>query len=103
MGEIYEEELSLDHWLDPLGGARPYGELSLDKSEILSDEGKEDWSIKQEVHEATGNAGASMERWYRQAVIVIWPRDRYFGILAGEGQSSAIPALRRDEDGRRRN
>ena len=34
-----------------------------------------------------------MDRWYRQGVIVIWPRDRYFGILAGEGQASAIPAL----------
>jgi hypothetical protein len=25
--------------------------------------------------------------------VVIWPRDRYFGILAGEGQASAVPAL----------
>ena len=93
MGEVYEEELSLDHWLDPLGRKQPFGEMHLEESEILSQEGKEGWSIRQEIHEATGNEGVSMERWYRQGVIVIWPRERYFGILAGEGQASAIPAL----------
>ena len=93
MGEVYEEELSLDHWLDPHGRKQPFGEMHLEKSEILSQEDEEDWSVRQEIHEATGNEGVSMERWYRQGVIVIWPRDRYFGILAGEGQASAIPAL----------
>jgi predicted 2-oxoglutarate/Fe(II)-dependent dioxygenase YbiX len=93
MGEVYEEELSLDHWVDVHGGKQPFGEIHLEKCEILSEENKEDWSIKQEIHEATGNEGVSMERWYRQGVIVIWPRDRYFAILAGEGQASAIPAL----------
>jgi predicted 2-oxoglutarate/Fe(II)-dependent dioxygenase YbiX len=93
MGEVYEEELSLDHWLDPQGHPQPFGEMHLEEGEILSQEGKEGWSIRQEIHEATGNEGVSMERWYRQGVLVIWPRDRYFGILAGEGQASAIPAL----------
>ena len=63
------------------------------RSEILGPEGKDHWSVRQEVHEATGNEGVSMERWYRQGVIVIWPRDRYFGILAGEGQAGAVPSL----------
>jgi hypothetical protein len=93
MGEVYEEELSLDHWLDPQGRKQPFGEMHLEEEEILSQEGKEGWSIRQEIHEATGNEGVSMDRWYRQGVVVIWPRDRYFGILAGEGQASAIPAL----------
>ncbi|HUY31156.1 MAG TPA: 2OG-Fe(II) oxygenase [Pirellulales bacterium] len=93
MGEVYEEELSLDHWVDPHGNKQPFGEMNLDESEILSQEGKDDWSYRQEVHEATGNEGVSMERWYRQGVVVIWPRDRYFRILADEGQASAVPAL----------
>jgi len=95
MGEVYEEELSLDHWLDPRGREQPFGNMHLEANEILSQEGKEDWSLRQEIHEATGNEGVSIERWYRQGVIVIWPRDRYFGILAGEGQASAVPALER--------
>ena len=38
----------------------------------------------QEINEATGNEGVSMDRWYRQAVLVLWPRQRYFAILAEE-------------------
>jgi len=93
MGEVYEEELSLDHWLDLHGCKQPFGEMHLEKNEVLSEEGKDHWSVRQEIQEATGNEGVSMDRWYRQGVIVIWPRNRYFGILAGEGQASAVPAL----------
>lgn len=93
MGEVHEEERSLDHWLDPQGRKQPFGEMHLEENEILGPEGNEHWSFQQEIHEATGNEGVSVERWYRQGVIVIWPRDRFFGILAGEGQASAIPAL----------
>jgi hypothetical protein len=93
MGEVYDEERSLNHWLDPQGRKQPFGEIHLDENEILSEEGKEGWSVRQEISEATGNEGASMERWYRQGVLVIWPRERYFSILAGEGQATALPAL----------
>jgi len=93
MGEVYEEERSLDHWLDLHGRRQPFGEMHLEKKEVLGEEGEEDWSVRQEIHEATGNEGVSMDRWYRQGVLVIWPRKRYFGILAGEGQASAVPAL----------
>jgi hypothetical protein len=93
MGEIFEEKRTLDHWLDPQGRKQPFGEIHLEEDEILFDESKEDWSVRQEVQEATGNEGVSMERWYRQGALVIWPRDRYFGILAGEGQATALPAL----------
>ncbi len=34
-----------------------------------------------------------MERWYHHGVVVLWPQDRYFRILAGEGQAAALPAL----------
>jgi hypothetical protein len=95
MGEVYEEELSLDHWLDPQGQKQPFGQIQLDVSEILGPEGPESWPYQQEVHEATGNEGVSVERWYRQGVLVIWPRDRTFRILAREGQAAALPELER--------
>jgi predicted 2-oxoglutarate/Fe(II)-dependent dioxygenase YbiX len=95
MGKVYEEELSLEHWLDPRGRKRDFGEIHIDEEEILGIEDEEDWNVRQEVHEATGNEGVSVERWYRQAVVVIWPREGMFSILAGEGQASAIPELER--------
>ena len=91
--EIFEEELTLEHWLDPEGRVQSFGTIHFDDNEILGLEDKEDWSCKQEVHEATGNEGASMDRWYRQGAVVIWPRDRHFNVLAAAGQASAVPAL----------
>jgi hypothetical protein len=93
MGEVYDEALTLDHWRDPQGRQPRFGEIRLEKNEILNTCDKEDWACRQEIEEASGNAGVSMERWYRQGVIVIWPCDRTFRILAGEGQQAALPAL----------
>ncbi len=95
MAEVYEEVQSLDHWLDLEGQEQRFGQVHLEDNEILNREDRDNWSIRQEVHEATGNEGASMDRWYRQAVIVIWPAERTFEILAGEGQASALPELER--------
>ncbi|MCU0875047.1 MAG: hypothetical protein MUE50_22170, partial [Pirellulaceae bacterium] len=91
--EVFEESMSLDHWLDAQGRPQPFGTLKLKESEIVSDVAPEDRPYRQEIHEATGNEGASMDRWYHQAVVVIWPRDRYFGILAGEGPDHAVGAF----------
>lgn len=91
--EIFEEELKLEHWRDPEGREQSFGTIHFEDNEILGVEDKEGWSCKQEVREATGNEGASMDRWYRQAVLVIWPRERHFEVLAAEGPASAIPAL----------
>lgn len=93
MQEVYDEKMSLTHWFDLDGQKLPLGEIGLSASEVLG--GSEGWSYEQEVHEATGNEGATLERWYRRAVIVIWPPDRTFGILAREGQSAALPELER--------
>src|SRR5262249_17336511 len=93
MEEVYEEELTLDHWVDPRGRRHPFGKMALLPEEVLSQTDFEDLPIKQEVHEATGNEGVTMERWYHQAVLVVWPPSRTFRILARQGQASAIPAL----------
>jgi hypothetical protein len=93
MGEVYEEELVLDHWLDTAGRPAALGKMDLCEDQIVSKTDFEDLPIKQEVHEATGNEGATVERWYRQAVVVVWPPDRYFRLLAGQGQAAALPTL----------
>ncbi len=93
MGEVFDEALTLDHWRDPQGRQRRFGQIRLEESEILNTCDKEDWACRQEIEEASGNAGVSMERWYRQGVIVIWPSDRTFRILAAEGQQAALPEL----------
>jgi hypothetical protein len=99
MGEVYEESLTLDYWLDAQGNEKEFGKMQLDPDEILGETDLGGSGATQEVHEATGNEGVTMVRWYRRGVVVLWPQDRYFRILAGEGQSSALPALTELIDG----
>ncbi|MDP2313848.1 MAG: 2OG-Fe(II) oxygenase [Pseudomonadota bacterium] len=44
-------------------------------------------------HEATGNGGASFDRTYRRAALVVWPRGLELGILAQAPLASLVPAL----------
>ena len=99
MGEVFEESLSLDYWIDAQDHEKAFGEMQLDSDEVLGGTDFDGFSTSQEVHEATGNEGVTMERWYHHGVVVLWPHKRYFRILAGEGQSAALPALAELIDG----
>ena len=43
---------------------------------------------EQWLHEATGNAGVSLERAYRLAALVLWPRSETLAIVARAGVST---------------
>jgi predicted 2-oxoglutarate/Fe(II)-dependent dioxygenase YbiX len=91
--EVYDESVTLKHWHSLDGQRQPFDELSIDESFITSERGKKDRPYRQELHEATGNAGMSMERWYHQAVVVLWPESRHFQVLASQGTKNSVPAL----------
>ncbi|KAK9809073.1 hypothetical protein WJX72_008916 [[Myrmecia] bisecta] len=45
---------------------------------------------KEEINEATGNAGARMDRWYNQAALVVWPRKhRVANLMRGSATALA--------------
>ena len=74
MGEVYEESLSINHRSDRNGDKIAYGEMELDKAEIVSKVPYEDWDLGREEFEGyTGNAGMTLERWYHRAAVVICP------------------------------
>jgi hypothetical protein len=56
----------LEFTWDPMG-------LCLIPAELLPRKGLKDhkWD-EEEIEEATGNEGATMERWYHHAALVIW-------------------------------
>ncbi|WP_397569163.1 2OG-Fe(II) oxygenase [Schlesneria sp. T3-172] len=93
LGEVHDEDLSLAHWLNPDGEPQPFGKIEFQEEEVLGFDEKKDWSRRQEVHEATGNEGVTVECWYHQAAVVIWPPSRFFQIMASGGPSSSVPAL----------
>src|SRR5262249_18979983 len=48
---------------------------------------------EEHFREATGNEGASFERTYRRAALVLWPRERIFAVLNQAGLSVTLPYL----------
>lgn len=91
--EVYDESRKLEHWVDGQGRKAPLGELSLEEAEIVSFDDPEDWPFEQSISEATGNEGATMERWYHRAVLVVWPPNGLLRNLAQEGPANAVPVL----------
>lgn len=93
VSEIYEERFALDAWRNAEGPVDRLGTLQLDPDEVLLRGGLEDLPWEQEVHEATGNEGVSVERTYRGAMAVLWPRNRFLTLLARQGPVVAVPML----------
>lgn len=94
MGEVYDESRSVDHWSDRSGNTIDYGEIDLDKDEIVAGDSLDEWLLGREEYEGyTGNAGMTLERWYHRAAVVIWPRKQQFAILCQAGTDAAIAGL----------
>lgn len=48
---------------------------------------------EEHFQEATGNEGASFERTYRRAVLVLWPQEQFFAVLCQAGLKATLPCL----------
>jgi hypothetical protein len=91
--DVFDESRTLHNWLDPQGRKQPFAVIRFTEDEVAASGAAVDRRYTQQIREATGNEGASMDRWYRQAVVVLWPPSRFFSILADEGPRQAVPAL----------
>ena len=75
MSDDFESTVTLNNWVGPDNQRKDFGEMFVDEeSEFLAvcpfDNLKPDGI---EVEECSGNEGASMERWYSLAALVLWP------------------------------
>ena len=94
--EVSDARRYVDQWRDSSGRALDFGELPLkDDGEVLP-AGALDGETpdEQRLTEATGNEGASFERAYHRAALLIWPRDRFADVLLQAGVGAALPYLR---------
>ena len=91
IGYLYDSRHWLDGWVGRDGSQPPFGEIELLPGELLPrgalDDAEPD---KQWLHEASGNEGVSLERAYRRAAFVVWPRQRTLAIVAGGGIDRAV-------------
>lgn len=116
MIEVDELSYTVEHWVDPLGNRDTLpmiedvisssesssshlkefdpSKLSIDEKEIIPEDSIEDMPLdNEEVQEATGNEGATLDRWYRNTVILFWPKKLTFEMLLDANLSAAVQTL----------
>jgi len=93
--EVSNRDVVLSDWRSPDGAAPAIGPIPVDEDEELSPPGACDDLApdEQSFREATGNEGASFERTYRRAALVLWPSGRLPAVLAQAGLSVTLPYL----------
>ena len=94
VGEVTDSYGALGEWWRLDGTPSALGDIPVDDNE-LSPPGRFDEMEPDDehFHEATGNEGASFERTYRRAALVLWPHERFFTVLCQAGLKATLPYL----------
>lgn len=94
-GEVTDRAVSLSEWRQPDGDTSALGELPVEElAELCPPDAFADLEPDEEhFREATGNEGASFERTYQRAALVLWPRRRRLAVLCQAGLSVTLPLL----------
>jgi hypothetical protein len=93
-GEVSDRATALSDWRRPDGEAPALGEIPVGEEEISPPRACEELDPDEEhFSEATGNEGASFERTYRRAALVLWLGERLSAVLSKAGLSVALPYL----------
>src|SRR5215472_3855349 len=91
--ELIESTTSLDWWLDESGEATP-ASLTIDDDEVCASTPTADLSPRESSYEGyMGNYGNTLDRWYRRAAIVVWPRRWAFAVRAEASPGWALDRL----------
>lgn len=94
IGEVTDSDWSIHDWRLPDGGRPEMGPLPFAEAELAPPDALSDLDqTEAEFSEATGNEGASFERHYQRAALILWPRNRRARVLAAGGLAVSVPAL----------
>jgi len=94
VGEVIDRSELLTEWRRTDREPVALGEIPIEEGEISPPDALEDLKPDEEhFHEATGNAGASFERTYRHAALVLWPRRRRLAVINQAGPAATLPYL----------
>ena len=92
--EVYDRSETLSEWRRLDGAPSPLGPIPVEEDEVSPPDALDDMEPDEEhFREASGNEGASFERTYRRAALVLWPRERIYAVLSQAGLSVTLPYL----------
>ena len=90
---MIERSQTLSEWRRHDGDDVVSGKLPIGEDEVSPPDALDDRVPDEESFGATGNAGASFERRYRIAALVLWPRQRRLAVINQGGLQATLPYL----------
>lgn len=92
--EVCDRSAILSQWRRPDGSLLAMPDIPFDDDEVMPPRVLDDLEPDDlEFSEATGNAGASFDRLYSRAVLVLWPRSQRMRVMVQGGIGVAITLL----------
>ena len=95
LNDLIDDEITLGWWTNPDGTDGEPITLHIRDDEVCATTPTVDLVPYQSEYEGyMGNYGNTLDRWYRRAAVVVWPRDRAFAARAEAGSRWALDTLR---------
>jgi predicted 2-oxoglutarate/Fe(II)-dependent dioxygenase YbiX len=92
--EVCEHRAVASEWLRPDGVLSALTDVPVEETEFSPPLSFEELEPDEEhFHEATGNEGASFERTYRRAALILWPREQLLAVINQGGLRVTLPYL----------
>ena len=94
LNELIDDEITLGWWTSPDGTGSETISLHVPDFEVCASTPSAELVPYQSEYEGyVGNYGNTLDRWYRRAAVVVWPRDRAFAARAEAGSQWALQEL----------
>ncbi|MFD2468035.1 2OG-Fe(II) oxygenase [Amycolatopsis silviterrae] len=95
LDDLIDDEIALGWWTDPDGSGGEPISLHVPGHEVCAATPSKSLEPYESEYEGyMGNYGNTLDRWYRRAAVVVWPRDRAFAARAEAGSQWALHELR---------
>jgi hypothetical protein len=92
--ELIDSEVTLTHWTGPDGTRLEETSLFVGGGEVCASTPEGDLEPYSSEYEGyMGNWGNTLDRWYRRAAVVVWPRDQAFANRAETSPAWALDEL----------
>ncbi|MDX3380182.1 2OG-Fe(II) oxygenase [Streptomyces niveiscabiei] len=92
--DLIDDEITLGWWTRPEHAGGEQISLPVPYAEVCATTATKDLTPYQSEYEGyMGNYGNTLDRWYRRAAVVLWPRQRSFVARAEAGSAQAVREL----------
>lgn len=94
LNELIDGDITLGWWISPDGSGAETINLHLDDHEVCAVTPSRSLTPYNSEYEGyMGNYGNTVDRWYRRAAVVMWPKEKSFAARAEAGSAWALRTL----------